>query len=197
MRRNLKLFIALLFGVMATESLHAEPDELQRYLASIAQERDSINVTNADAYFLGSRLAPIEGVWRISGSEGVFAIIADPATIFYKLIVVDSPDQNIIPGTVMGACTETGRLNHFDARIFTKGTLEKMSSPRRFTISLSQEGRLIIVPVIDKLKFNLWRLLPYMFRNSVRHVNNRPDNLDGAIKIFPSDLSTPLAPRYL
>ena len=72
-----------------------------------------------------------------------------------------------------------------------------MSSPKRFTISLSEEGRLIIVPVIDKLKFNLWRLLPYMFRNSVRHVNNRPDNLDGAIKIFPPDLSNPLAPRYL
>lgn len=197
MCKYLKLFIVLLFGVMAATSLHAEPDELQRYLASIAQERDSINVTNADAYFSGSRLAPIEGVWRISGSEGIFAIIADPATIFYKLIVVDSPDQNVIPGTVMGACTEAGRLNHFDARIFTKGTIEKMSSPKRFTISLSEEGRLVIVPVIDKLKFNLWRLLPYMFRNSVRHVNNRPDNLDGAIKIFPPDLSTPLAPRYL
>ena len=82
MCKYLKLFIVLLFGVMAATSLHAEPDELQRYLASIAQERDSINVTNADAYFSGSRLAPIEGVWRISGSEGIFAIIADPATIF-------------------------------------------------------------------------------------------------------------------
>lgn len=197
MHKFLKSILCLLMAVATAETLHAESDELLHYLSSVSQERDSINVTNAETFFQGSGLAPIEGVWRMSGSEGIFAVVADPATVFYKLIVVDSPDQNVLPGTIMGVCTEVGRQNHFDARIFTVGALDFMSAPQRFTMSLSEDGRLVIIPVVDKLKFNLWRLLPYMFRHSVKHVNNRPDNLDGAIRLYPATTITPLTPRYL
>lgn len=197
MSRYLKFIIVVIAAVATAPTLHAEHDELQRYLTSVAHERDSIDFTNADTYFSESGLKPIEGVWRFSGSEGMFAIVADPATIFYKIIVVDSPDQNVLPGTVMGVCTEVGRQNHFDAQIFTADEMGVMSGTHRFTISLSDEGRLVIVPVVNKLKFNLWRLLPYMFRHSVKRVNNRPDNLDGAIRLYPPSETTPLSPRYL
>lgn len=190
-------FIIILLVFFSACELHAASDELESYLSAVAGQRENVDMTNADTYFAGKGMAAIEGVWRISGSEGIFAVAADPGTIFFKLIIIDSPDRNVLPGTVMGACTAAGRNDCYDARMFTSGDTGVLSRPKRFTLTLSEEGRLIMVPVTNKLKLNLWRFLPYMFRMSVTRVNDRPDNLDGAIRVFPENITSPLVPRYL
>lgn len=197
MHAKLSLIIVLSAVLMRPCVAHAAPDELEQYLAGVSGCVVNMNVTDADAYFDGKAMMPIEGVWRMSGSEGLFAVIADPGTIFFKLIVVDSPDRNILPGTVMGACTAAGRADCYDARIYTSGDTGILSKPKRFTVTLDDDGRLIMVPVTNKLKVNLWRFLPYMFRMTVTRVNNRPDNLDGAVRVFPPAAASPLTPRYL
>lgn len=196
MRICLSIILAFV-AALAPCGAYAASDELESYLSAVAGQRENVDMTNADKYFAGKGMAAIEGVWRISGSEGIFAVAADPGTIFFKLIIVDSPDRNMLPGTVMGACTAAGRNDCFDARIFTSGNTGLLSRPKRFTLTLSEDGRLIMVPVTNKLKLNLWRFLPYMFRMSVTRVNDRPDNLDGAIRIFPENITSPLVPRYL
>lgn len=198
MRGCIALIIAIMTTALTPGELHAASDELEGYLSSVAGSRMDIDVTNADRCFSGKGSAPIEGVWRISGSEGLFAVVADPGSIFFRLVVVDSPDRNVLPGTVMGACTAVGRNNSYDAKIYTSGaTTGILSRPRRFTVTLSDEGRLIMVPVTDKLKVNLWRFLPYMFRVSVTRVNDRPNNIDGAVRVYPEQAVYPLTPRYL
>lgn len=197
MHAKLPLIIALLAAFMWPRDVHAAPDELEQYLAGVSGCSVNMDVTGADAYFDGKAMMPIEGVWRMSGSEGLFAVVADPGTIFFRLIVVDSPDRNILPGTVMGACTAAGRADCYDARIYTSGDSGILSKPKRFTVTLADDCRLIMVPVTDRLKVNLWRFLPYMFRMSVTRVNNRPDNLDGAVRVFPPAAASPLTPRYL
>ena len=197
MRGALSIIIVTVAALLAPLRLHAAPDELERYLSGQPRQTDVINVINADSCFAGRAVAAIEGVWRLSGSEGMFAVVADPGTIFYRLIVVDSPDRNILPGTVMGACTAAGRKDCFDARIYTSGATGLLSKPRRFTLTLDDDRRLIMVPVTNKLKVNLWRFLPYMFRVTVTRVNDRPNNLDGAVRIFPAPASSSLTPRYL
>lgn len=198
MRGCIALIIAIMTAALTPGELHAASDELEGYLSSVAGSRMDIDVTNADRCFSGKGPAPIEGVWRISGSEGLFAVVADPGSIFFRLVVVDSPDRNVLPGTVMGACTAVGRNNSYDARIYTSGaTTGILSRPRRFTVTLSDEGRLIMEPVTDKLKVNLWRFLPYMFRVSVTRVNDRPNNIDGAVRVYPEQAVYPLTPRYL
>ena len=184
--------------MLMAEPISAAPDELEKYLESVAGDREEINVINADAYFEGRGLTSIEGVWRMSGSEGMMAIVADSGTIFQRIIVLESPDRNILPGTVMGVCTALGRNNSYDARIYTtESTSGILSKPKRFTLTLSDDGRLIMEPITNKLKVNLWRFLPYMFRMSVVRVNNRPDNLDGAVRVYPEAKDSPLTTRYL
>lgn len=184
--------------MLMAEPISAAPDELEKYLESVAGDREDINVINADAYLEGRGFTSIEGVWRMSGSEGMMAIVADSGTIFQRIIVLESPDRNILPGTVMGVCTALGRNNSYDARIYTtESTSGILSKPKRFTLTLSDEGRLIMEPITNKLKVNLWRFLPYMFRMSVVRVNNRPDNLDGAVRVYPEAKDSPLTTRYL
>lgn len=195
MRRPV-LFIIMAVAALAVVKAHAA-DELERYLASVARERVDVDITSADSLFSGKGLSQVEGLWRISGSEGVMAVIADPATIFYRIVAVDSPDRSVCPGTVMGAMTAAGRTGHYDARMFTGCDDGVLSNAKRFTVSVNDDGRLIIVPVINKLKVNLWRFLPYMFRASVTRVNDRPNNLDGAIRLYPEPTEYPLSPRYL
>lgn len=197
MHAKLSLIIVLSAVFMRPCVAHAAADELEEYLAGVSECSVNMDVTDADAYFDGKAMMPIEGVWRMSGSEGLFAVVADPGTIFFRLIVVESPDRNILPGTVMGACTAAGRADCYDARIYTSGDTGILSKPKRFTVTLADDGRLIMVPVTNKLKVNLWRFLPYMFRMTVTRVNNRPDNLDGAVRVFPPAAASPLTPRYL
>lgn len=198
MRRSLSLIIALIAALVFPMLIYASSDELEKYLASVATDREDINITNADAFFAGRGLTAIEGVWRMSGSEAMMAIVADHGTIFHKIVIVDSPDRNLLPGTIMGVCTALGRNNCYDARIFTSSApFGILSKPKRFTLTLSDDGRLIMEPITNKLKVNLWRFLPYMFRMSVVRVNNRPDNLDGAVRVFPDVNVSPLTPRYL
>lgn len=196
MNRLLPLVIVISAAVLSAVGVRAA-DELERYLASVAGTRVDIDVTGADNFFDGAGMSPAEGVWRLSGSEGVMAVISDPGTIFCKIVVVDSPDRSVCPGTVMGAITPAGRENYYDARIFTGCEEGLLSRPKRFTISLPDDSRMIMVPVTNKLKFNLWRFLPYMFRMSVTRVNDRPNNLDGAVRLYPEPADSPLMPRYL
>lgn len=197
MRGRISLIITLLAAMLPSLTLHASPGELERYLASAAGSRDSVDVTCIESRLEGRTLAPVEGVWRISGSDGMFAVVADAGTIFYRIVVIDSPDRSVLPGTVMGACTAAGRADSYDAWLYTSGEAGLLSRPKRFTLSLADDGRLIMVPVVNKLKLNLWRLLPYMFRMSVSRVNDRPNNLDGAVRVYPEAAASPLTPRYL
>ena len=198
MLKRIVLIVIAIATMLMAEPISAAPDELEKYLESVAGDREEINVINADAYFEGRGLTSIEGVWRMSGSEGMMAIVADSGTIFQRIIVLESPDRNILPGTVMGVCTALGRNNSYDARIYTtESTSGILAKPKRFTLTLSDDGRLIMEPITNKLKVNLWRFLPYMFRMSVVRVNNRPDNLDGAVRVYPEAKDSPLTTRYL
>lgn len=198
MLKRIVLIVIAIATMLKAEPISAAPDELEKYLESVSGEREDINVINADAYLEGRGLTSIEGVWRTSGSEGMMAIVADSGTIFHRIIVLESPDRNILPGTVMGVCTALGRNNSYDARIYTtESTSGVLAKPKRFTLTLSDDGRLIMEPITNKLKVNLWRFLPYMFRMSVVRVNNRPDNLDGAVRVYPEAKDSPLTTRYL
>lgn len=190
--------VLLLFLLAAIPvDIYGRESELEKYLMSVRDNAEDIDMTSYVDYFDGQALAPIEGVWRTSGSEGMFAVVADRGGIFYRIIVVDSVDQRVLPGTVMGACTPAGREAHFDAQIFTSVSDKGLGARKRFTISLSESDHLVMEPVTDKLRINLWRLLPYMFRHSVTRVNDRPKNLDGAIRVFPLTNGSSISPRYL
>lgn len=196
MYRHISLVVMILLAAMMPLVSVAGKDTLERYLTEVSAERYDVDITNVRDLFDGRGLSRIEGIWRMSGSDALFAVIGSPGSVFYSMIVIESEDMNLLPGTVMGALTAAGRAGVWDARIYTGCNDGELTAPKRFTITLSDDTHIVMQPVTDKVTVNLWRFLPYMFRDPVKHVNDRPKNLDGAIKLFPGN-EVMQQPRYL
>lgn len=153
-------------------------------------------------------LHAIEGLWRFA-SEGTLMAIErsevrplhadDAGTSMYRMIVVRAADPTLRPGTVMGYLTPTAKRGVYDARIYTgqsdSGTM--LHSPKKFTLTLSDsDSRLAISSYGNSLKFNWWRLLPYMYRYIFTRKEKSPGDISGCLRVFPTP-AIPTEPRYL
>ena len=161
--------------------------------------------SNVEAHLQPMPLDNIEGIWQFP-ADGAQVVIErftpdnyrnDGATR-YRLVVIQAPRLSVRPGTVMGYMIPSAKKGHFDARIYTAfdGGLH-LSSPKKFILKHSDDGRLSFVEHKTGVKVNLWRMVPYMFRYSISIQDNRPEEMNGCIKIFPSETNHNDAPRYL
>ena len=155
----------------------------------------------------GMPLHSIEGLWRFA-SEGTLMAIErfkvpdgkySPETSVYRMVIVRAADMALRPGTVMGYLTPTAKRGVYDARIYTSrldnGTT--LHSPKTFTLTLSdEESRLSISDYGSSLRFNWWKLLPYMYRHLFTRREKNPGAIHGCLKIFPAP-AIPAEPRYL
>lgn len=149
-------------------------------------------------------LCPVEGIWQLPDGGATFAIErAEPSTDHspgsLRMIMVRSPWRSIRPGTVLGHLKPTARPGVYEARIYSAlAQRTGLNLPRPFTLKLNDRASMLTFePFKAPLKVNLFRLLPYMYRRIIEPQKSRPDNLDGAVKIFPPTDSHPLTPVYL
>ncbi len=152
-------------------------------------------------------LTPVEGLWQMLDGGALFALErhTDPALPAstqpgtYRLVMVKAPSRLIRPGTVIGHAVATTQADVLEARIYTDFALEHhLGLPRSFTLHLASDGAaLTFKPRKSRFTINAFRLLPYMYRNVVRLRDNRPDNLDGAIRVYPPVITPRFGPRYL
>jgi len=148
----------------------------------------------------------IEGLWRMTDDGAVVAVERwtdhlSPAvdTDTYRMVMVESSQRYPRPGTLVGYISATAVPGSFDAGLYTdfNNTLSRLLGPKRFTVSVSTDDRLIIRPVKSGIKVDIRRLLPYMFRFRISTYNTRPEGLDGAIRVWPVSDAAPANPRYL
>ena len=170
-------------------------------LALAANAGDYDSVEKVTQRMSDKILNAIEGVWQFTGEEGaIVAIEKDPTATglpSYKMIVIDSPQRALLPGSLMAKIRSTVKPDTFEADIFTHFSLSSMSlnSPKKFILTL-KNSRLTIKPVKAKLSVNLLRLIPYAYRLGLSYRDHRPDDLDGCVRIFPAP-SQPSNPVYL
>lgn len=147
----------------------------------------------------------IEGIWQFP-ADGAQVVIErftpdnyrDDGATRYRLVVIQSPRLSVRPGTVMGYMIPSAKKGYYDARIYTAfdGGLH-LSTPTKFILKHSDDGRLSFVEHKTGVKVNLWRMVPYMFRYSISAQDNRPEDMNGCVKIFPRETEDNHAPRYL
>ena len=149
-------------------------------------------------------LCPIEGIWRMADGGALFVVeraepTPDLAPENLRMVMLRSPWRSIRPGTVIGHIVPTGKRGVYEARLYSDLAQKTgLSIPRGFTLELTQNDALMtITPFRPRVKVNLLRLLPYMYRRIITVQDSRPDNLDGAVKVFPHQDSHPLTPVYL
>ncbi|MCM1348318.1 MAG: hypothetical protein NC338_02815 [Firmicutes bacterium] len=146
----------------------------------------------------------IEGVWQFTGNGTEIAIIRREPTlsaiaskpIVYEIILLQSPDRALRPGTVIGLVTPSAKSDTYQARIYTKSSSSTLFSPRNFLLKLDkEESRLVFDKKKNEYGLNLWRLIPYAWRYSI-HRNNQGTSNEGCIRIFPAP-ELPIEPIYL
>lgn len=143
-------------------------------------------------------VSSIEGIWQLTEDGGIIAIVRDDDNgRHYSIIAVDSPDRAVMPGSVMGKVSRLAKQGYYDGEIMTSVDAGGLKLPKRFTLHMNDDSHISFLKVNKGLRVNVWRLLPYMFRRSVREVDDRQRGLDGAVKIYPRPLSRPSEPRYL
>lgn len=140
---------------------------------------EDISCRNAD---------PIEGIWRLRGENSVIGIKA-VGIDRYEMVVIDCPMPEVTPGTVMGTLRNVAKDGTYDADISTrlsgKGGMGKKTAD--FVLTLRDDGRVFTMRHYFKgTAVRLWRLVPYLFRYSVKNVDNRPEDMDGCVKVWPA-----------
>ncbi|MBR5899247.1 MAG: hypothetical protein IKZ14_07275 [Muribaculaceae bacterium] len=194
MSRLAALFLTLLLAATATATtLPEQSSVIPEY------ERDSVV-----SRMRKLSLQPIEGLWQFAESGATIAIerntnnLPDNGLMRYHMVIVNSPQLTITPGTIMGYITPTAKNGVYDATIYTDfdgGTI--LSLPKKFILTLNDESHLAFSRDNSGIRINIWRFLPYMFRYSVTYKNERPRNIDGCIRVFPESVNSFTQPRYL
>lgn len=153
-------------------------------------------------------LHSIEGLWRFAAEGTLMAIERDDSreispdeagTMVYRMVIVNAADLSLRPGTVMGYLSPTAKRGVYDARIYTGRTdaATTLHSPKTCTLTLSDsDSRLVIARYGSSLRFNWWRLLPYMYSRLISRREKSPGNIDGCLRVFPAP-AIPAEPRYL
>lgn len=150
-------------------------------------------------------LHPIEGLWRIPGSDCVIEILRDSLTASgevarYRLTVVSADDLAVEEGTVIGEAIPTAAYGVYDSRIYTDvepGRSLTPTSPRRVTLTLDEEeSRLTAKRYGRNITLRWWRLLPYMLRWALSVTDDKAPDTDGLVKIYP-ETALPENPVYL
>lgn len=123
----------------------------------------------------------------------------EAGTMVYRMVIVNAADLSLRPGTVMGYLSPTAKRGVYDARIYTgrTDTATTLHSPKTCTLTLSDsDSRLVIARYGSSLRFNWWRLLPYMYSRLISRREKSPGNIDGCLRVFPAP-AIPAEPRYL
>lgn len=153
-------------------------------------------------------LHAVEGLWRFAAEGTLMAIersddrkigADDAGTVSYRMIVVRAADLTLRPGTVMGYLAPTAKRGVYDARIYTARTDAgtALHSPKKFTLTLGDsDSRLAISNYGTSLRFNWWRLLPYMYRYVFSRKEKSPGDISGCLRVYPAP-AIPSEPRYL
>lgn len=149
----------------------------------------------------------IEGIWSFPSNGARIVILrhTDQTTsgsedaMHYRMIVLTSPCRSLRPGTVMGYLSATAKPGVYAAEIYTSGDGgATLRNPKSFTLRLVDDTHLTFQQHSRKIKMNIWRLLPYLSRISLRIADSdAPKDVDGCVRVFPHSFSGSSEPRYL
>lgn len=125
----------------------------------------------------------IAGIWQATAGGAVFGIEPLPGQRHhYRMVLHQSPDFTLEPGTVIGTITPTPDPLVFDATLMKQPVAGVGSRSQTCTITFGRDlRRCTFAAYRRKKQLNLYRLFPYLFRISFTP-GNRPD-IDGAVRI--------------
>lgn len=179
-----RLLLLTLLPLAATLSAQRADD----YDLAVASRIDNIDYDTLSARFASTSVADIEGLWELTDVDGTIAIIADSDNPhLYNIVAVDLTDRSLLPGTVIGHASLTAKQDIYRADMLTDVNKSGYRRSAQFTLNLDNKtGALSFVPVKKGYRLQPWKLMPYMFRNVIKRVDNTRKDLSGALRRYPN-----------
>ena len=143
---------------------------------------------------------PLEGIWYYPDELITLCIERyklPSSNIEYRIILLDSEDLSLLPGTVVGYAARSAVANEFDMWIYTQHSSFTLINPHRCVGELSADYSTLKLRQTElkvKIRVNFAQFLPTIFRGvSVVPQVNTESVPRGMTKIYPAldDNGTP------
>ena len=137
-------------------------------------------------------LSPARGMTE-DGMRGVIISSGNPMAGNYRTTEDGAMATPAVrPGTEMGRVRPTGEAGCYVGELFTRLEGTRLTRPKKFTLKASGGSRLLIIPKKSRLRIQLWKLLPYMFRAPVSVDRRASENApEGLSRVWPQSPSSP------
>lgn len=195
------LAVCLLLWVRSAASASTRADDLPKKSVTLA----GFSLDKVKKRMSEMPLRHIEGVWQFR-SEGVTVVIEHAGSVTadgkrddrdcYLMVLAESPNRAMRPGTVMGYVIPSAGRGRYEASMYTMAVGSTLMMPKRFDMKLEDgDDELVFTQRRGALSVNLWRMLPYLWRHVVTR-NHEPHRSRGCVRVFPEP-ELPLEPVYL
>jgi hypothetical protein len=152
-------------------------------------------------------LQPIEGLWYYPEEEMTVMIERCEGTKLpeaqdYRIVLVDSEDVSLLPGTVIGYCKPTADARKYKVWIYGEQKLSILENLQACLGELSEDASLMLIKrneVKMRVRMNFTRFLPTLLNGlSVTATNSNDVKFpDGFRKIYPKVKTKNGKVRYL
>lgn len=128
------------------------------------------------------------GIWETTASGAVLRFSRIPGTRDdYNVTIIESDDYRLEPGTVVGTLKATATPRTYDAEFAAdpaQGTNRLRNKKLHFIVEFDTRLRSCAFKAYRRGKrVSFRRLLPYLFRIAVTDGTQRPEGIDGAVRI--------------
>lgn len=179
-----RIYILTLLSLLTYPMTYAEVPPTSQIILGIDEETMRQHLDEID-------LQPLEGIWYYPKEQTKLAIERwkGEKNIAYRIILIESPDLQLLPGTVVGYLAPSAVDNKFEMWLYSEHDHVNMTSPLNCVATLNANATsLTFDPPHWKLKVrvNLARFLPSFFRGiSITPDIEREKLPIGFTKVYP------------
>lgn len=158
-------------------------------IASISAMASPWEMDSVKQSLQGRVLDEVEGIWQFP-EDGARLLIRRASQSEFDIIVLDSPQLQLKPGTSIGRAVITAKKRTYDAKLHQRAIGNKHIKNSTVLLTVTDEGMLRFSPYNENIGVKisasntLRNILPMLLRINITK-GKRPEGLIGAQRIYP------------
>lgn len=151
-------------------------------------------------------LQPIEGIWYYPDEKMTIVIercndALVGALADYRLVLVSAADMSLLPGTIIGYCTQSAERSKYRLWLYSEQCDDVLENPQKCVASFNEARGEILVERSElkiKVRVNFSRFLPQLLKGiSIVPTKSEVKVPEGFRKIYPEPEIAEKGVRYL
>ena len=129
----------------------------------------------------------LEGVWMLTDDESTIIIVRE-SPMTYSILSGRSSNLALPPGLKIGTIRMGGKQHLYDVSLARKiNNRGQPSGNTNVALRVDESNdRFYFLPYKHGVSLDLYRLIPYMFRFTIKRQDTRPEGINGAHRLWPA-----------